>query len=210
MTYPTFFTDSLKARANVSAFRRIGSPYAFLSSIGIEPILEAIHKGANVVDIAQELNVPVIVVHRWLEENNYLVEVEKAIKMSADGYLAAGQKLMETAETEFELRKAKELLNHSRWLAANLNKPKYSTAAQNQATPGGVTYVFNIGESKQVAPIEAKPEDYSYLEEAPPVRMMPFDGPEPELGPFVEPPADPATSPLPPHLAPLYAPQAKP
>ncbi len=115
---PTVFQDSLELRAKNIRFRGVGNPYAFLDGIGIIPIKEYLFRGANIIDVADTLNVPITLINNWIERNNFYSDIEEASVLSAEGYIYRGEKLLTEAENKFQLDKAKAMLEHGRFMAS--------------------------------------------------------------------------------------------
>lgn len=145
---PSAFDDDLAYRCFPHRFRRIGSPFAYLNDIGLAPILEFIYKGHLLIDVAEAVNVPLLVLRTWVEEEGHLEAIEEAETISAEGYLADGLRRIKTAPTEFELRRAKEMVKHAHFMASKKNKPVYGESVAQKEQPAGVTYVFNIPDQK--------------------------------------------------------------
>ena len=141
---PTF-TDDLQVRARQIRFRGVGNPYEYLDTLGIVPIKEFLLRGSTLVDVADAINLPLTHLHKWIEENNYKPEIEEASTLSAEGYLHRGEKMLHAAKNQFELRKAKAMLEHGRFMAAKKNKTVYGNEKDIAAAPVGVSYTFNIG-----------------------------------------------------------------
>lgn len=141
---PTAFDDDLAHRCFPHRFRRIGSPFAYLNDVGIAPILEYIYKGHLLIDVAEAVNVPLLVLREWVQHEGHLERIEEAETISAEGFLAEGMRRMRNAPTEFELRRAKEMVRHAQFMASKKNKPLYGESVKQADTGGGVTYVFNI------------------------------------------------------------------
>lgn len=142
---PVLFDDSLAARAAPVKYRRVGNPYAFLNYIGIDAILERIYKAANIVDVAEEINISITLLLNWLENEGHMKRVEDAHTFSAEGYLSEAAKLLRTARTDFDLKKADKVANHGRFMASKLDKRKYGTDAVPKAVGGGVTFIMHMG-----------------------------------------------------------------
>jgi hypothetical protein len=213
---PLLYEDSLTARANVHKRGRIGNPYAFLNSVGINPILERIYKAANIVDIAEELNISITILLNWLENEGHMQRVEEATKLSAEGYLSEAAKALRTAKTDFELKKADKLANHGRFMASKLDKSKYGADNKVLGNTAGVTFIMHMGDRapKHISMAAAQntpppPElgfikgDYKLLpaseEEAyfnTPAHVLPPD----DIGPFEDVPFEPTTDALPEYL----------
>lgn len=141
---PTVFEDSLALRARSVRFRGVGNPYAFLDEIGITPIKEFLFRGANIIDVADTLNVPLTWLHNWIDNNNYGPDIEEASVISAEGYIHQGERMLKTAQNKFDLDKAKYMLEHGRFMASKKNKKVYGNTQDVAAGPAGVTYIFNI------------------------------------------------------------------
>lgn len=183
---PNTFTDSLAVRGDQTARGTIGNPYAQLNQIGIASVLEYLYKGANLVDVAETTNVSVTVLRTWLDNEGHWPRVEEATVLSAEGYLAMGQRLMKTAKNPFELAKAKSLLEHSRWLAGKINKPVYGTT---EVAAAGTTVSFTLNIGGQHATLVASPQQNHLEVDAqdlylPPIVMALPGAAEPEIGPF--------------------------
>lgn len=144
LSQPTVFEDSLALRARGVRFRGVGNPYAFLDEIGIVPIKEFLFRGANIIDVADAINVPLTWLHKWIDNNNYGPDIEEASVISAEGYIYQGEKMLKTATNKFELDKAKYMLEHGRFMASKKNKKVYGNTQDVAAGPAGVTYIFNI------------------------------------------------------------------
>jgi hypothetical protein len=138
------YSDSLERRAFPARFRNIGNPFQFLNEVGIIPVLEYIYKGNMLIDVAECLNVSLTILRTWVENEGHAAAVEEAEILSAEGYLAEGMKKMRTAETPFELTRAREMIKHAQFMASKKNKKTYGNQESTQAG-AGVSYVFNIG-----------------------------------------------------------------
>lgn len=143
---PTVFDDSLQRRAISARFRGVGNPFAFLNDIGLLPIKEFLYHGANIIDIAEQLNLPITIIQTWIAQNNYGPDIEEASVISAEGYIYQGEKLLKSATTKFDLDKAKALLEHGRFMAGKKNKKVYGTVQDVAAGPAAVSYTFNVGQ----------------------------------------------------------------
>lgn len=141
---PTRFDENLILRCFPVKFRRIGDPYGYLDEVGIEPILEFIYKGNLLIDVARATDVPLLRLRRWVEDRGYFAQVEDAETQSADGYLARAREAMENAPTEFELRRAKEMIKFAQFMAENKNKHVYGGGVGKQKN-APVKYEFHIG-----------------------------------------------------------------
>lgn len=141
---PVSFDESLVTRCFPHKFRRIGDPYGYLDEIGLEAILEFIYKGNLLIDVAEATNVPLMRLRRWVEDRGFFQQVEDAETQSADGYLARARRAVETAPTEFELRRAKEMMKHAEFMAQNKNKHMYGGGVAKQKN-APVHYEFVIG-----------------------------------------------------------------
>ena len=150
---PTQFADSLALRAKQLRFRGVGDQFSFLDGIGIIPIQEFLYRGANVIDLAETLNIPITVIHRWIESRNYQTEIDNASQVSAEGYIYQGEKLLKNALTKFELDKAKAMLEHGRFMASKKDKKQYGNTNEQGLPAAGVTYVFNVGNVTQAKEI---------------------------------------------------------
>jgi hypothetical protein len=155
------FDDDLGIRARQARFRGVGNPQEFLTSIGIIPIKEFLFRGANLIDVADTLNVPLTAIHIWVEENHLKDELAAASKISAEGYIHRGESLLAKAKDKFSLDKAKAMLEHGRFMASKKDKMQYGTTQEiGTGNNAGVTYIFNMGspqEIKAVETIEVKP-----------------------------------------------------
>jgi hypothetical protein len=127
----------------------MGNPFAFLDEIGLMPIKEYLYHGANIIDIAEQLNLPITIIQTWIAENNYGPDIEEASVISAEGYIYQGEKLLKLATTKFDLDKAKALLEHGRFMAGKKNKKVYGTVQDVAAGPAAVSYTFNVGHMVQ-------------------------------------------------------------
>lgn len=142
-TVPASYDDDLVMRCFPHRYRRVGTPHEYLTNIGIEAIVEYISKGHLLIDVAEAVNVPLMVLRRWVEEEGYLNTIEEAETLSAEGYLAEGMRRLRNATCEFELRRAKEMIRHAQYMASKKNKPTYGEQA-NRGPTAPVTYVFNV------------------------------------------------------------------
>lgn len=150
---PTTFNDSLALRARNLRFRGVGNPYAFLDGIGIVPIKEFLYRGANIIDLADALNLPISTLHLWIDNNNYGPEIEEASVISAEGYIRQGEVMLKNATNKFDLDKSKAMLEHGRFMASKKNKRVYGNANDIGSGQASVSYTFNIGAA---APQEAR------------------------------------------------------
>lgn len=142
--YPVHFDDDLKYRCFPHKFRKIGDPYGYLDGVGLDAILEYIIKGNLLIDVAEATDVPLIVLRRWVEDRGYFSQIEDAENESAEGYLARAATAVRTAPTEFELRRAKEMMKHAQFMAEKKNKKTYG-AGVNKDPGKTVHYEFHIG-----------------------------------------------------------------
>jgi hypothetical protein len=207
---PLFYSDSIKARAAPNRYRQIGSPFAFLSSIGIDAILEEIYKGANIVDVARALNVSIGILLSWIDAGGYTQRIEDATTFSAEGHLSEAGRLLREARNDFDLKKAKQLADHGRFMATKLNKPKYGQDNSKLANATGVTFNMHIDGRQQtihmvqtdsVVPIKAPPEiralegTFSIIPPTPDGVCEPED-----IGPFEPAPFEPDAESIPTYL----------
>lgn len=170
---PERFDDNLAARIFPHRFRRVGNPYAFLNDVGIVPILEFIYKGNLLIDVAEALNVSYTILQTWAENEGHEAAIEEAQRISAEGYLAEGLKRLKRAQTDFELKQAKEMIAHARFMASKKDKTQYGSTEQTGVEKAGVSYVFNIAGSVAVqAPATATPQAQVIEHEpAPPLKV---------------------------------------
>src|SRR5690606_23987484 len=185
-------------------FRKVGNPFAFLDEIGILPIVEYIYKGNTILDVAREIDLPVTYLMRWIEDNSYQQAIEDASRVSAEGFLSTAYNDLRQAETDFQYKKAKESLNHARFMASKLDKPTYGTDQQVQGAASGIQYIFNIGSQHDAVdmasaivptqnanaplpPLYTPPDAASLLGPLPPPETPAAtqSDAEPQLGPFV-------------------------
>lgn len=154
---PIFYKDSLAARAAPTRYRNIGNPYAFLTGIGIDAILEEMYKGRNIVDVAKTLNVSITILLNWITNEGHMQAVDAAAKWSAEGYISEASEMLRSASNDFELKKAKELATHGRFMASKLNRGTYGQEKPDAAPPVGVTFIMHMGEKTLHMPtIDAK------------------------------------------------------
>lgn len=153
----TRFTDDLQHRAFPARFRNVVNPYAFLNDIGIVPVLEYIYKGNLLIDVAEALNVSYTILQRWVENEGHEAAVDEAQRISAEGYLADGLRRLRTASNEFELKRAKEMVAHARFMAAKKDKGQYGGSEQQGDNRAGVSYIFNIGGAVTAPAAPVKP-----------------------------------------------------
>lgn len=149
MALPQTFSSELATRGQQNRRVRVGNPYAYLAAVGIGAVLEHIYRGANLVDVAEALDVSVTLLRTWVEAEGHGSEVDAAVTTSAEGYLSRGRQLLANAANDFDLKKGKAMIEHSRWLASKLDKPTYGSN-DVQAAPTTVSYTFNVGDSAQI------------------------------------------------------------
>lgn len=137
-------------RARNLRFRGIGNPFAFLEELGIVPIKEFMFRGATMIDLADELNLPVTTIRTWIENNGYQTELEDASILSAEGYIRQGEQMLKSAANKFELDKAKAMIEHGRWMASKKDKKTYGQTAAELGQTAAVSYTFQIGDNAQV------------------------------------------------------------
>ena len=147
---PTTFRDSISLRARNLRFRGVGNPYDFLNEIGLVPIKEYIYRGATIIDLADELNLPITTIRTWVEENGYQGELEEAGTLSAEGYIRQGELMLKAAANKFDLDKAKAMIEHGRWMASKKDKKTYGQSAAELGQQAAVSYTFLIGENSAV------------------------------------------------------------
>lgn len=152
----TRYDDNLAARVFTHRFRHVGNPYAFLNDIGVVPMLEFIYKGNLLIDVAEALNVSYTILTTWVENEGHSEAIDEAQRISAEGYLAEGLRRLREAKSEFELKRAKEMVAHARFMASKKDKTQYGTTEQTGVEKAGVSYVFNIA-GNVVAPQLAAP-----------------------------------------------------
>jgi hypothetical protein len=155
MSAPIFFRDSITARAAPLKFRLIGNPYAFLNDIGVEAMLDEVRKGHNLVDIAEAVDISIGILLRWIELEGHIGAFDDAFKFSAEGHIAAAGKAIRNASNEFELKKAKEMANHGRFMASKMDRHRYGAEVQKQATGNVVQFVLHMGQGEAPKVIEA-------------------------------------------------------
>lgn len=141
------FNDHLPTRARQIRFRGIGNPFEFLTYIGIVPIQEKLYRGSNIIDVAEELNIPVTYLLRWIEESGFEEEIAKASTLSAEGYVSKGEKMLREATNKFELDKAKAMIEHGRFMASKKDKKTYGNQVDPNMGAASVTYIFQVGET---------------------------------------------------------------
>lgn len=172
---PILYDDSLLARATTQKYRKVGNPYAFLNSIGLDPILEHIYKGSNIVDVAKELNISITILLNWLENEGHMQRIEEATKFSAEGYISEAGNLLRTAQTDFQLKKAKEVANHGRFMASKLDKSKYGADNKQVGNTAGVTFIMHMGD-KTITATATNPNENHYVNLPPPKELGFIDG----------------------------------
>lgn len=211
---PAHFDDSLNARARPIRYRNVGGPYAFLNSIGIDAILEYIYKARNLIDVAKEINVSVTCLLNWLENEGHMQKIENATRFSAEGYLSEASTMLRNAQTDFELKKAKEIASHGRFMASKLDKTKYGQDQQKMGNATGVTFIMHMGDKTLNVSAIAHAQDalpppelgfinaeYSLIK-GEPITPIPLDVAPPDtLGPFEPVPFEPVAADIPEHLA---------
>lgn len=207
---PILFQDELVIRARNNAHVRMGSPYTFLNNIGIEAIIEGFIHGRNIVDVAKELNISVIVLLNWINSEGHAARVDEAIVLSSEGYLSEVGQSIKKAQSQFDLQKAKELAKHNTFIASKVNRKKYGQDVKQASNTGGVTFVMHIGQQVQVhgaaqQSIDSPPEiiDSQDFFAIIPQHKAP-DALDPDsIGPFEPEPFLPAPQTLPKHLQPI-------
>lgn len=142
---PTTFNDSIQNRAKLARFRGVGNPFAFLNDVGLVPIKERLFKGATLLEVAEELNLPLTAIHMWVENEGHESAIEEASVLSAEGYVVEGQRMLRLANNKFELDKAKAMIEHGRWMASKKDKKTYGATVNELGQTAAVSYVFNIG-----------------------------------------------------------------
>lgn len=147
---PATFNDSIQQRAKLARFRGVGNPFAFLNEIGLIPIKERLFKGAMLLEVAEELGLPLTALHMWIENEGHEIEIEEAEVVSAEGYIIQGERLLKTAANKFDLDKARAMIEHGRWMASKKNKKTYGTTVQELGQGAAVSYVFNISGNQPV------------------------------------------------------------
>lgn len=166
---PSTFNDSIQQRAKLARFRGIGNPFAFLNEVGLVPIRERLFKGATLLEVAEELALPLTALHVWIENEGHEAAIEEATVLSAEGYIVEGQRMLRTAVSKFDLDKAKAMIEHGRWMASKKDKKTYGNTVNELGQGASVSYTFNIGggvvqvntrqqePDKPVAPVPADP-----------------------------------------------------
>lgn len=177
---PVGFNDSVAMRARNLRFRGVGNPYVFLDEIGIVPIKEFIYKGANIIDLAETLNLPVTIIRTWIERNEYGAEIEEASVLSAEGYIQQGEKLLKAANTKFDLDKAKAMIEHGRFMASKKDKKTYGNTPDVTGGPAAVSYTFVVNQTNmQLNAVAEKAEPQKVIEadyvDVTPVELDPFN-----------------------------------
>jgi hypothetical protein len=118
--------------------------------IGLVPIKEFLYRGATIIDLADELNLPVTTLRTWIDENGYQGEVEEASVLSAEGYIRNGEVMLKAAITKFDLDKAKAMIEHGRWMASKKDKKTYGQSAAELGQQAAVSYTFIVGDNAAV------------------------------------------------------------
>jgi hypothetical protein len=121
-----------------------------LAEIGIVPIKEFIYRGATLLDLADELNLPVTTLRTWIDECGYQGELEEASTLSAEGYIRQGEQMLKVAANKFDLDKAKAMIEHGRWMASKKDKKTYGQSAAELGQTAAVSYTFMIGDNAAV------------------------------------------------------------
>lgn len=147
---PSTFRDSIALRARNCRFRGVGNPYAFLNEIGLVPIKEYIYRGATLIDLADELNLPVTTIRTWIDENGHQGEIDEASTLSAEGYIRQGEIMLKAAVDKFNLDKAKAMIEHGRWMASKKDKKTYGQSAAELGQQAAVSYTFVVGDNSAV------------------------------------------------------------
>ncbi|HWG89162.1 MAG TPA: hypothetical protein VN679_15360 [Candidatus Acidoferrales bacterium] len=147
---PTTFHDSIQQRAKLARWRGVGNPFAFLNDIGLVPVRERLFKGATLLEVAEELGLPLTALHVWIENEGHEAAIEEASVLSAEGYVVEGQRMLRVATTKFELDKAKAMIEHGRWMASKKDKKTYGNTINELGQGASVSYVFNIGNESTV------------------------------------------------------------
>lgn len=177
---PNVYNDDISLRATQARFRGVGNPFQFLDSIGAGPIKEYLYRGANLIEVADTLNVSLALLHKWIEVNDLGNEFKDASKISAEGYLYQGEKLLKDAKDSFTLNKAKAMLEHARFMASKKDKGQYGTTQELPGANQGITYIFNMGNAAPQQVLEAKqnkPIDAEFTEIEPTVIELDFTSP---------------------------------
>lgn len=120
-------------------------------------MLDEVRKGHNLVDIAETVDISIGVLLRWIELEGHINAFDEAFKFSAEGHIAAAGKAIRNATTEFELKKAKEMANHGRFMASKMDRHRYGAEVQKQATGNVVQFVLHMGTNeapKQISVVE--------------------------------------------------------
>jgi hypothetical protein len=179
--------------------------------VGITPILEAIYKGYNIVDVAKQINVSVTILLTWLDNEGLMQKVEDATKFSAEGYLSEASTLLREAQTEFQLKKAKEIASHGRFMASKLDKPKYGNDNTKLGNATGLTFIMHMGAGTAAIQATMAPEAHVRPAELQAIdgtfsiipKPTPTQAVEPEaIGPFEEEPFIPDAKQVPLYLRP--------
>lgn len=152
---PVSFDEDLAYRSFPQRYRRVGSPFEYLDSIGIAPIVEYIVKGHLLVDVAEATDVPFVVLQDWVKQSDYTQLIDEAQVCSAEGMLAEGMRGLRTARTDFELKRANSIVKHAQYMAEKKNRPVYGQAA-NAAPHSPITYVFNVGNTHEAQTLAHK------------------------------------------------------
>lgn len=170
---PATFNDSIQNRAKLARFRGIGNPFAFLNDVGLIPIKERIFKGATLLEVAEELGLPLTALRLWIENEGHEAEIEDAEVLSAEGYIVEGQRMVRLANNKFELDKGRQMIEHGRWMASKKNKKTYGNTVNELGQGAAVSYTFNIGDGSAVqintrnqepdAPVAPVPKDPSAI-----------------------------------------------
>ena len=204
------YQDDLATRAKQVRYRNIGSPYAFLNAIGLDPLLEEIYKGTNIVDVAKKINIGIGVLLTWLENEGHMQKVEDATKFSAEGYLSEASSLLREAQTDFQLKKAKEIASHGRFMASKLDKSKYGGDTKQIGNATGLTFIMHLGQGNNTAiqmnmvpETQARPAEIQAMEGSFAIlpRPTPTSAREPDaIGPFEPVPFEPEEKSIPLYL----------
>lgn len=168
---PTEFTDSIKSRASINHRFKIGNPYAYLNSVGVESIIEEFCKGDNIVGVAKKLNVSIVLLMHWIEASGHSQRIEEAIKLSAEGYINKAADSILDATNDFCLKKARELNKLYTFIASKVNRKKYGQEVDRTSGAMAVQFIMHIGDDVKRTSVQT----VAYSPNPPP-EMQSLDG----------------------------------
>ncbi len=104
-----------------------------LNKHGVQALCEDIGNGKAMTDIAERLGVSVGSMLVWVEaDSERSARVREARRVMARYWDERAESMLDGAEDEFQLKKAKELSHHYRWRSAKIAPREYGEKVEHE------------------------------------------------------------------------------